>query len=479
MLLILAFRHLWVRKIRSTFLLFGFALGVGVMVVLLSVGEAMLDQSRDVSLVGGGEVTVLPQGIDVEAMRTGGTGGMFFTIDRARFLARQTLGGRRHAGMVRAVSPAMEGKLVYLCRSGPDCRPIAARAGGEIPSRAAAVGAGLNVLRGVWADAAADSAYITPTPQQLYDELDRFHLPPRPDSTWAEWQYYNVVTGPGEWWYVTYLVGGEVPAGRWGGRLLVTHRRPDGSYARFTSEAPGTAEMFDTAHADLTIGESRVRQRDGTYSLRVRAHGTAGVATLDLRVQPVPDRFFPPVELREEALLSGYVVPALAGSASGSICVAGRCRAIHDAPAYHDHNWGVWRDVTWEWGAARGSQMSVLYGGVYAGEVNGSPFFLSLVDSLGVRQILRFDHIDYRGSQPAAGIPGALAPRTFGLVASRMSDTVRLDVDVTDVLASGMGVGGMRRAFLQMRGSFTLHGRVDGQSVADTGQGFFETYVER
>ncbi|HUS62432.1 MAG TPA: ATP-binding cassette domain-containing protein, partial [Acidimicrobiales bacterium] len=56
MLLTLAFRHLWVRKLRSLFLLFGFAIGVGVMVVLLSVGEAMLDQSRDVSLVGGGEM---------------------------------------------------------------------------------------------------------------------------------------------------------------------------------------------------------------------------------------------------------------------------------------------------------------------------------------------------------------------------------------------------------------------------------------
>ena len=53
-----------------------FSIGVGVMIVLLSVGEAMLEQSRDVSLVGGGEVTVLPQGIDVEAMRTGGLGGI-------------------------------------------------------------------------------------------------------------------------------------------------------------------------------------------------------------------------------------------------------------------------------------------------------------------------------------------------------------------------------------------------------------------
>lgn len=478
MLLTLAFRHLWVRKIRSLFLLFGFALGVGVMVVLLSVGEAMLDQSRDVSLVGGGEVTILPQGIDIEAMRTGGTGGMFFTIDRARFLTRQTIGGRRHADIVRAVSPAVEGKLVYLCKSGPDCRPTAVRAGGEIPSRAAAVGAGLDVLRGEWTDSPADSAYIAPSPQQLYDELDRFHIPLRTDSTWAEWQYYNVVTAPGEWWYVTYLVGGEVPAGRWGGRVLVTHRRADGGHERFTSEAPGTAGMFDTARADLTIGTSRVRQRDGSYSLQVRASGNAGVATIDLTVHPVPDRFFPPVELREEALLSGYVVPALAASASGTICVAGRCRTVHDVPAYHDHNWGVWRDVTWEWGAARGSWASVLYGGVYTGDGGGSPFFLSLVDSLGVRQILRFNTIDYRGSQPAAGLPGALAPRTFGLVASRLADTVHLEVDVADGLASKMGVGGMQRAFLQMRGNFTLQGKVDGQAVADTGQGFFETYVQ-
>ncbi|MGH7499661.1 MAG: hypothetical protein ACREL3_12510 [Gemmatimonadales bacterium] len=479
MLFTLAFRHLWVRKARSLFLLFGFSLGVGVMVVLLSVGEAMLDQSRDVSLVGGGEVTILPQGIDIEAMRTGGTGGMFFAIDRARFLTRQTFGGARHAGFVRAVSPAIENKLVYLCKAGPECRPTAARAGGEIPSRAAAVGAGLDILKGDWADSRADSAYVAPSRQQLYDELDRFHLPPKPDSTWAEWQYYNVVTAPGEWWYITYLIGGEVPDGRWGGRVLVTHRRPDGGYDRFSTDVPGAPGMLDTARADLDIGESRVRQQDGVYALHARAGGSAGTATIDLTLRPVPDRYFPAVELREQALLSGYVVPALAASASGTICVAARCRSLTDAPAYHDHNWGVWRDVTWEWGAARGSGLNLLYGGVYSGEDSGSPFFLSLVDSLGVRQILRFDRIDYQGAQPAAGVPDVSAPRRFSLVASRMADSVRLEVSITDVLASGMGVGGMRRAFLQMRGSFRLQGRVGGVTLADSGTGFFETYVRR
>jgi hypothetical protein len=349
MLLTLAFRHLWVRKLRSLFLLFGFAIGVGVMVVLLSVGEAMVDQSRDVSLVGGGEITLLPQGIDVEAMRTGGLGGMFFAIDRARFLSRQVIGGPRHAGLVRAVAPAIEGKLLYVCKAAAECHPTAVRAGGEIPSRAAALGAGLNVRQGAWRDSPADSAYVMPTRQQLYDELDRFHLPPRPDSTWGEWHYFNVTTGADEWWYITFLLGGEVsllpPRGRrgWGGRMLVTHRRPDGRYDRFTADAPAAAVRFDTARADLSIGRSTVRQRDGVYHLVARATGAAGDVRLELEVRPLANRYFPAVELRDDDFVSGYVVPGLAATASGRLCVAGRCAVVADAPAYHDHNWGVWR----------------------------------------------------------------------------------------------------------------------------------------
>jgi hypothetical protein len=336
------------------------------------------------------------------------------------------------------------------------------------------------VLQGRWTDSPADSAYVAPGPQRLYDEIDRFHIRRRPDSTWAEWQYYNVVTGPNEWWYLTYMVGGALPAGRWGGRVLVTHRRTDGRYERFTAEAPSSGVTIDTTAADLTIGASRVRQRNGLYTLHARVTGDAGPATIDLTVRPTPDRYFPAVELREEALLSGYVVPALTGSASGTLCIAGRCRTAENAAAYHDHNWGVWRDVTWEWGAARGGRFALLYGGVYAGEDAGSPFFLSLVDSLGVSQILRFDSsIHYQGSRPAAGLPGAVSPRSFDLLAARLEDTVRLHVEVGDALASETGLGSARRDFVQMRGTFRVTGRVSGRSVADSGSGFFETYLRR
>lgn len=472
MLLTLAFRHLLVRRVRALVLLLGFSLGVGVMIVLLSVGEAMLEQSRDVSLVGGGEVTVLPQGIDVEAMRTGGLGGMFFGIDRARFLTRQLLGGPRQAERVAAVAPAIEQKLIYLRHGG---RTVAVRAGGEIPSRARAVGSGIDVRAGRWDDSADDSTWIAPTTQQLYDGLDRFHLPERRDSTWAEWHYFNVVVSPDEWWYITYLIGGEVPDGRWGGQLLVTRRRPDGTYERFDERIPAERVRFDTTRADLVLGASHVRQRDGRYFLTTRSPRAR--LAIDLELQPLPNRYFPPVELRDDDFRSGYVVPALAANASGTLCAAGTCRRVDGVSAYHDHNWGVWRDVTWEWGTARGDRLSLLYGGVYGPEPSrgNAPFFFTVVDSLGVRQVLRFDRIDYRGERPAGA---SAAPAEFTLIAARDADTVRLRVDVTDALGTRMESSGFRRNFIQMRGRFRLDGRIAGVAVADSGMGFFEAYVE-
>ena len=480
----LAFRHLLVKRARSLFLLLGFSIGVGVMIVLLSVGEAMLEQSRDVSLVGGGELTVLPQGIDVEAMRTGGLGGMFFTIERARFLTRQALGGARHRDLVHAVAPAIEGKLIYLCPAAGECRPAAVRAGGGIPSRAEAVGAGLHVLEGRWVDSPGDSAYIAPTLQQLYDELDRFHLPRTPDSTWGEWHYFNLVAGPDEWWYITFLVGGEVNLadreGRWGGRMLVTHRRPDGRHDRYTADVPAAEVALDTARADLAIGRSWVRQRDGEYRLHVLARGDRGTARLDLVVRPKPGRYFPPVELSQDDFLSGYVVPALDATASGRACAASRCTEVRDVQAYHDHNWGVWRGVTWEWGAAQGSSVSLLYGGVYGPrDAGSSPFFLTLVDSLGVRRVLRFGRIEYAGSRAADGLPGARAPERFTLLGTWEADTVRLSVEVEHALASEVRASTLRRTFLQMRGRFQLDGKVLGTSLHDAGQGFFETYLSK
>jgi hypothetical protein len=238
---------------------------------------------------------------------------------------------------------------------------------------------------------------------------------------------------------------------------------------------------FDTLRADLVIGDNTVTQRDGTYRLRGTATGGGGTVRFDLTVLPEPNAYFPAVAVRSERFVSGYVVPALRAVASGSLCEGGACRQIKRAAAYHDHNWGVWRETTWNWGQARGDRMSAVYGGILtpdsAASLDASPYFIALVDSLGVRQVLRFGRIDYRGARPVDDFPGVRAPESFSIRAGRDQDSVTIDVVVRRAQGSTTGFPGVDRIFLQMRGSFHLSGKILGRAVADSGLGFFETFV--
>src|SRR3979411_2247115 len=110
----LALRNITYRPWRSTLLFFGFGVGVAVMIVLLSIGEAMLSQARNEKLVGGGSITVLPEGLDVEVMKTGGIGGLFFSIDHASFLYRQLFASPRYKDEISAVAPHIDGRTSSL-----------------------------------------------------------------------------------------------------------------------------------------------------------------------------------------------------------------------------------------------------------------------------------------------------------------------------------------------------------------------------
>jgi hypothetical protein len=469
----LALRHLLVRPGRAVVLLAGYAIGVAVMIVLLSVGTAMLEQSRDVALVGGGDLTVLPEGLDLEAMRTGGMTGLFFGIDRARFVTRELLGGARHRAIVAAVAPVLERKWVLL-HVGDSTWTV--RAGGELPEAMRRVGGADAVIMGEWRDAPQDSAWLRPSAQRYFDELDHFHQPTGRDSTWAEWHYVNLVVSPDEWWYITYLIGGDVNGARWGGQLLVTRRRPDGVHERFVDEHPGGAVRFDTTRADVAIGTNIITQQDGVYQLQ----GRAGAMRFRITLRPDRYRQFPAVELSGGDFRSGYVVPAVTGRADGELCTAAGCREVRDIPAYHDHNWGSWREVTWEWGTARGATHALLYGGVRQGDAvatrGTAPFFLALLDTLGVQQVYRFRDVAGVGARPVAGYPGVTAPESLLIHATRLGDSLLVRVRVLDVHATRPPNGG-GRVFLQMRGAWSVAGRAAGVPVADSGLGFFERWV--
>ena len=474
MVVVLALRHLFVRPGRAALLLFGYSVGAAVMMVLLSVGEAMLVQSRDVALVGGGDVTVLPEGIDLEGLRTGSMTGLFFGIDRARFLERQLIGGPRLRDVVAATSPTIEHELLYLEHEGR-LHPV--RAGAEVPSAAERVGSPLAVTSGRWVDSDRDRRFMKPTAEELYHELDRFHAP-MADSTWGEWHYFNFALSEDEWWYVTFLIGGSLAGGGGGGQLLITRHRGAQPVARFESNHPPGRIRFDTTSADLVIGPHSVTQRDGRYRLVGSASGPSGTVRIDVEVEPQPNAYFPPIELGGDSFRSGYVVAAVRATGTGTICENGRCARFERVPAYHDHNWGTWRETTWNWGQGRGAELSILYGGVITPDSalapSRSPYFLAVVDNSGVRQILRFSEIEHRGRRTT--LDGVPVPAGLRLVAGRDRDTVRLEVDVLAAQATRTGMVG-DRIFLQMRGRFRVTGKLLGAVVADSGLGFFETFV--
>jgi hypothetical protein len=499
---LIALRNLIHRPLRSLFLLFGYSLGVGVMIVLLAIGQAMLAQARDEKLVGGGQVTVLPEGMNIEVMKTGGVGGLFFSIANARFIYRELLASPRLSRDVATVAPQIDGKLLYLRAHGVE---HTVRAAGEIPSHSAMVDALPPLIAGSWRDDDGDRRWATPTPHELYTSIDHFHLPPahvaHPES-WAEWHYFNVLSPGGKRWaFISYIVGGDVRGTKWGGQVAVSVREQGGRTRRFTANVRREQVHFSIDSADLEIGASSVHLLpDGRYALRASAaeNGNGAPLHLNLIVTPAPNILFPGGAIADCAdtdescpFASGYAVPGLRASASGSLCVSGACEHYSEAQSYHDHNWGVWHGVSWDWGATRAGAYTLLYGRVAPPDSAGTtePFFVYLTDSLGFRALFRPHEIAYVDGRTIEIDGRAVRVPSHALLQdARGADTLRVELDIEDAIGSDTRTSLIERGdaadarrilkpyFIQMKGQAHISGRVGGAPVSGSGTGFFETY---
>jgi hypothetical protein len=496
----LAFRNIAYRPWRSLLLFFGFGVGVAVMIVLLSIGEALLSQARNEKLVGGGSITVLPEGLDIEVMKTGGIGGLFFSIDHASFLYRQVLASPRYAREIAAVAPQIDGRLLYL--RGKDGVEYPVHATGEIPSATRAVGAAAEVAAGKWEDDEGDQRWIAPTLFELRNDMDHFHVPSDSVSnrdTWAEWHYFNVLSEGGKRWaFVSFIVGGDVTSPDWGGKLGITLREQNGATRRFGLTLDRSRVRFSRTDANLIFGDSYVTvMSDGDYQVRAAApaeDGGRGSISVALRVHPEPMAYFPGVAMGSGGFVSGYTVPALRASATGTLCVDGECEQLTDAQSYHDHNWGVWRGVTWDWGASRAGQYTFLYGRVYPADTTLSipPVLVYLIDSLGFRAVFRPKVISYDDNRIVRADGVALrVPSRATFEDAHGADTLRVALIIDDAIATDtrpkkqtresergdpLGSEKKRPYFIQMKGTAVISGRLDGQALSGSGTGFFETY---
>src|SRR5262249_42064577 len=143
-------------------------------------------------------------------------------------------------------------------------------------------------------------------------------------ESWAEWHYFNVLSADRRRWaFLSFIVAGDVPNGRWGGQVLLTLHSQGAPERRFVANVPPRDVKLSTDSANLRIGTATVNVLDdGRYAVKAtaREEHSGATATVDLVVTPTPGAYFPGISIGDDAFVSGYTVPALAAEASGSIC---------------------------------------------------------------------------------------------------------------------------------------------------------------
>jgi hypothetical protein len=456
----LALRSLATRPLRTLILAVGFGLGVAVMAILLGVGEVVLQEAQSPALQGGGDVVV------------SGVGG---SIESARFTAANVLRGGGSGGDVVAASPWKRAPIHLVSRG--KVWQVLARGG--VPSLERSIGDREIADRLEWIDAPGDRAWTASSPGDLLRAMDRFHqIPEAPEfaGSWAEWLYFNGRTPDGRTsFYLTFLVGPSTSVGRRraGVRLQLQRENETASF----SAAAEVDEASVLAHApDLDIAGNQVRLVGSQYqiALQLRRDGRGDPLAGTLTLDPDSGRSVPPLTMRgARGWLSGYTVPVLSGAVRGTL--DGRPVAM---TGYHDHNWGFWEGVRWQWGQVAHDDLSFVYGRVLppatVADAGRVPGFLGVLGPEGVVGVATRVSIVERTE--AAGDKSA--PREVEVAATGNDLDILLKFTAERAIRtpSALTSAEIPVDFIQLAGTYRVSGRAAGRQIDFTSRGAAETF---
>ena len=462
MILKLALRSLGVRPVRTAVLACGFGLGIAVMAELLGVGDVILDQARSPALQGGGDVVV---------------SGPFGTIDNARYVLSVVRGTPGALSNVVAASPSRKQSL-YLIKPGMVV-PIVARGG--VPGLEKTVGDKEVAGMAAWVDAPGDARWTHIDSGDVLRSMDRFHRQPDVSefsSSWAEWLYFNGRSADGRVrFYLTFLVGPPTRPGVRSASVRLQLDR-DGHVKNYASRADVDEQAAIDGAPNLDIGPNQVRLEGLRYRIRLRLRaeddgsGIEGTLTLD----PDPGRSLPPVTIRgARGWLSGYVVPVLSGRISGAITAGRETISLEGATGYHDHNWGYWRDVRWQWGQVASGDLSLVYGRVFppadVADPDLMPGFLGVLDREGLIAVATNVTVS---EERSAGLLTAI-----NVTARGNTVDLHLTFRVDRTVRTERFMSGDTSDFLQLGGTYRVEGRAGGRSIDFEAHGAAETFQPR
>lgn len=451
----LAFRSLTAHPVRSAVLAAGFGVGVAVMAILLGVAAIVLEQAQSPALVGGGDVNI-----------------RLSTAVPARVVLSGTLQSDALRPRIRAAAASHSTDL-FLLHDGKATR-VAARGG--IPSVERELGDPEVVGMEAWRDTREDAEWTRQSPETVLRQIDRFHsVPDVPQwaDSWAEWLYFNGRSNDGRF-YLTFMTGPRTNSGNRFASVRLQLER-NGKIESYGATSELTDAQIATA-PDLTIGNSSVRLDGLVYRIHLDLTGTSGQPAVgDLTLQASAGRLVPPVEIAGvRGWRTGYVVPVMAGALDGALMVASDRVSLAGGTGYHDHNWGFWKGVSWQWGQAQQGELSVIYGRVFpppeAADPERIPGFVGVLGPDGPLGYSTDVHITE--TNDAKGQPQSIAVRARS---SSLSLDLRFDVASTvtsrmqGALANGVN-------FLQMRGQYTVSGEAGTRKIAFDAPGAAETF---
>ncbi|HLG58782.1 MAG TPA: hypothetical protein VI485_25780 [Vicinamibacterales bacterium] len=456
MISLLAVRSLTAHPVRSAVLAAGFGVGVAVMAILLGVAGIVLEQAQAPALAGGGDVLIR----------------LSLSVP-----ARLVLSGTLQSDALRPrilSAAASHGTDLYLLNGGKAIR-VAARGG--IPSLERALDDRETAAIAAWRDSPADTAWTRATPDQVLRQIDRFHgIPDAPAwaNSWAEWLYFNGRSSEARF-YLTFLVGPRTESGgRASGVRLQIERNGQ------TETFSGRAELTDAELSrapDLAIGGSTVTLDGMRYRIHLDVADASGKKAVgDFTLAATPGRLVPPIEITgAQGWRTGYVVPVMSGALDGTILVHGTPVSLSGGTGYHDHNWGFWRGVSWQWGQAQQGDLSLIYGRVFPPREAADPETIpGFVGALGPDGPLGYStDVRITEANDEQGRPKTITIRARG---TALDLDMRFDVAsaVTTRMAQGPLANGID--FLQLRGQYTVTGRAGTREIRFTAAGAAETF---
>ena len=459
----LALRSLTAHPVRSAVLAAGFGVGVGVMAILLGVAGIVLEQAQSPALAGGGDVTI-----------------RLSPASPARLVLSGTLQADALRRRVRAAGASHTTEL-YLLNGGKATR-VDARGG--IPSLERALGDPESLQVAAWRDTENDTEWVAAAPDKMLRQIDRFHgLPDVPawSGSWAEWLYFNGRSADARF-YVAFMAGPRTTGDLRSAGVRLQIERNGQTESFFASTEVRDSDLAQAP--DLTFGGNSVRLDGMRYHVHldvIDAHKRRMVG--DFTIEASPGRLVPPIEINgARGWRTGYVVPVMSGTLDGMLSIDGQPVSLAGGTGYHDHNWGFWRGVSWQWGQAQQGDLSIIFGRVFPPREAADPdtipglvVALSRDGPIGYSTDVRITETNDDG-----GRPRRIAVRARGTALD-----LDLTFDVASTVTSSMQRGPLGSGtsgsvdFLQMRGVYAVKGKAGSRSIEFSASGAAETFRGR